>query len=131
MGLMTSISPNWMQTDVRFRLQTEDMIKNIIAPTPALAIAKGVVPAIANGPVAPNASASISISQVAQEMGKRLNHGQSIQAGGLVARKYRERYNCEPTKHNQWVDGAERKINSYTERDRDLVVQALQEMGIV
>ena len=131
MGLMTSINPNWMQSEVRFRLQTEDMIKNIISPTPILAIANDpAVPAITNGPI-PNTTASISVSQIAQELGKRLNHGQLIRAGGVVARKYRELYGADPAKHSQWVDGAERKVNSYTERDRGLVVEALRELEIV
>ena len=48
-----------------------------------------------------------------------------------MARKYRELHGAEPAKHSQWVDGAERKVNSYTERDRGLVVEALLEMDIL
>ncbi len=88
------------------------------------------VPAITNSPTL-SYSASISVSQVAQEMGKRLNHRQLVRAGGIVARKYRELHGAEQAKHSQWVDGEERKVNSYTERDRELVVEALQEMDIL
>ena len=100
------------------------MIKNIMTQAP-LAITNG---SETSGSEEGN---SISIGQIAQEHGKRLTHGQSVQAGGLVARKYKERYNCYPPKHNQWVDGAERKVNSYTERDRGLVMEALKELGVI
>ena len=141
LGLMARIRPNWMETDARFRLQTEDMIKNILTPTPVItnAITNGEGNAITNGegnansinnPIRP-ASASISISQIAQEHGKRLTSGQAIHAGKIVAEKYRAKYGCEPGKHFQWVEGVERPVNSYTERDRVLVVDALKEMGIM
>ena len=132
MGMLTSITPNWMQSDVRFRLQTEDMIKNLMTQTPVLANTNSAPnAAITNGDASGSGmGSSISISQVAQELGKRLSHGQSIQVGGLVARKYRDRYDTYPPKHSQWVDGAERKVNSYTERDREIIVEALKELGM-
>ena len=137
LALMAQIRPDWKESDVRFRLQTEDMIKNIIAQPAVLAITNGSATtnaaAITNGPSTDpsisgsGGSGSISISQIAQEFGKRLTHGQSIQAGGLVAKRYKERYNTNPPKHNQWVDGAERMVNSYTERDRGMVVEVKRE----
>ena len=30
--------------------------------------------------------------------------------------------------HRQWVDGAERMVKSYTERDRDLIEEAIEEI---
>ncbi len=30
MSMMTTVRPDWMQADVRLRLQTEDMIKNLM-----------------------------------------------------------------------------------------------------
>jgi len=115
---MSLLNPIWAD-DARLRLQTEDWLKNI-------AFNSGT-PAITNGGAEVNKS--ISVSQVAQEMGVRLTHGQLVQIGSAVARKYREKYNAEPPKHSQWVDGAERKVNSYTERDRTMVVDALRETG--
>lgn len=121
---MKMLNPYWAD-DARLRIQTEDWLKNVAFNTPLLT----------NGPQTQGDSApetrSISVSQVAMEMGKRLSHGQLIQVGSAVARKYREKYGAEPPKHNQWVDGAERKVNSYTERDRELVVEALREALIL
>jgi hypothetical protein len=129
MDLMTTLRPGWMQADARLVLQTEDMIKNIMTQPAGLAITNG--PSTDTAVSGSDGSGSISIGQIAQELGKRLTHGQSIQAGGLVARKYKERYDTYPPKHNQWVDGAERRVNSYTERDRGLIVEALKELGVV
>jgi hypothetical protein len=140
MDLMTRIRPNWMEADARFRLQTEDMIKNILTTTPVMTnatITNGTSNAITNGAVDADGksiralSASISISGIAQEHGKRLTSAQAIHAGKLVARKFRAKYGSEPGTHPQWVDGVERPVNSYTERDRALVVDALKEMGIM
>ncbi len=117
---MKMLNPFWSD-DARLRLQTEDWLKNIAFNSQPLAIANG-------NSAATDADRSISVSQVAQEMGKRLTHGQLVQVGSAVARRYREKYGSEPSKHSQWVDGAERKVNSYTEKDRGLMVEALQEV---
>jgi len=45
--------------------------------------------------------------------------------GRAVAAKYYERYNEEPSWHYQWVQGQQRKVKSYTERDRDLIEEAI------
>jgi hypothetical protein len=50
MCLMNTIRPDWMQTDARFRMQTEDTIKNILV-TPGSS-----VPALTNGEPAPSQS---------------------------------------------------------------------------
>ncbi len=113
---MKMLNPFWSD-DARLRLQTEDWLKNIAFNSQPLTIANGN-----------DADRSISVSQVAQEMGKRLTHGQLVQVGSAVARRYREKYGSEPSKHSQWVDGAERKVNSYTEKDRGLMVEAMQEV---
>lgn len=125
MALMAQIRPDWMQTDARFRLQTEDVIKNIIMSPPGQA-----APALTNGEQAP--IASLSISQLAQELGrKRLNHADACRAGALAAKRYRALHGEEPSKHRQWVDGAERVVNSYTEADRGLLTAVLHDLCLV
>ena len=126
MTLMTQIRPDWMQTDARFRLQTEDMIKNIITAVPGstqLALAdssEGVK------------AASLSISQLAQELGcKSLSHGDACSAGRLAAKRYKALHSIDPPKHRQWVDGAERAVNSYTEADRELLTTVLSDLCLV
>ena len=109
-GLMTSLNPDW-KSDARLRLQIEDSMKT--------AMFGGQQALITNGE--PTATRSISVSQVAQELGVRLNHSDSIAIGRAVAAQYREQHGEPPSKHRQWVDGAEREVNSYTERDRRML----------
>ena len=72
---------------------------------------------------------SISIGQVATNMGhSKLTHGQSIAIGSAVAKLYREKYNEDPPKHFQWVDGAERQVNSYTEAHRDIIEHCINKI---
>lgn len=124
LSLMTTIRPDWMQTDARFRLQTEDMIKNIMAP-PSTSLQ------ITQGEPAPQQPASLSISQLAQELGcKALTHPEACSAGKLAAKRYRAKHDADPPKHRQWVDGAERTVNSYTEDDRDLLTGVLTDLGL-
>ena len=122
MGLMTQIRPDWMQTDARFRLKTEYLNKNIIvAPT---------VQALTNGES--ESGNSLSISQLAQELGcKPLSHADTCSAGKLTAKRYRDLHKTDPAKHRQWVDGAERTVNSYTEADRGLLTAVLTDLGLV
>ena len=130
MSLMSEARPDWKQSDPRFRLHVEDSIKNLINPSPMLAIAAGPsVPSITDGTPNIKTSASISVGQIAQEMGISLSRGDSIKIGKIVKRKYKQLYGVDPDKHPQWVDGAERPVNSYTERDRPLVLDALKENG--
>ena len=116
---MSLINPNW-RDDTRLRLQAEDWLKNV-AFNP-------VVAAITNGEDA-STSKSISVTQVARELGHNLNHANQIKVGRLVANKYRAKYDAEPPTHAQWVDGAERMVKSYTEADRGLIMEALVELG--
>lgn len=127
LALMAQIRPDWMQTDARFRLQIEDMAKNIIG------MGAGVTRAmLTNGEEGSKGAASLSISQLAQELGcKRLGHGDMCKAGALAAKRYRAEHDADPPKHRQWVDGAERLVNSYSEADRELLTEVLVEMGLV
>jgi hypothetical protein len=126
LGLLTRIRPDWQQADVRFRLQTEDMIKNIIT------VPLGSKHLLTkDGEPARATPASLSISQLVQEMKIRaLKHGDSCRVGALAAKRYREAHDEDPPKHPQWVDGVERKVNSYTEADRGMLVGVLHELGL-
>ena len=115
---MDLINPSWRE-DTRLRLKTEDWLKN--------AAFNHGVPAITNGEE--HLNKSISISQVAHEMGhNNLKHAQLVKLGHMAAGKYRVKYDAEPPMHKQWVDGAERLVKSYTERDRELIEEAIAEL---
>jgi len=131
LGLMTRIRPDWQQADARFRLQTEDMIKNIMT-VPAVG-SQGLLTNNDAGEPGPATPASLSISQLVQELKLRpLKHGDSCRVGALAARRYREEHDgADPPKHPQWVDGVERRVNSYTEADRGMLVGVLRDLGLL
>ena len=71
---------------------------------------------------------TISVSEVAKGLGiKAVISTKLLQGIGMdMGKLYRAKYNKAPEKHSQFVDGAERMINSYTTRDQDLMEQAIQ-----
>ena len=75
-----------------------------------------------------NSNAPLPISSVARDMGITLQHEQLIRVGATVARLYRDKHRAEPPKKpsSQW--GEERRINAYTEADRDLITEALGQL---
>jgi len=104
----------WQQ-DRRLVLQTQDVLKNgFFGESPHLCIQ--------------NASplASITISQIATEMGTRLTLAQAVAVGRKVGVAYKNKYGKRPSQHMQFVDAAVRSVNSYTLEDRDMVVTAIQ-----
>jgi len=44
-----------------------------------------------------------------------------------TAKLYREKYGKDPIKHEQEVRGLNIMVNTYAEKDRDLIVQAIDE----
>ena len=120
-SIMTDLNPSWKE-DARLRLQVEDSLKTTVLSKANLQIENGVV--------ARDLMQSISVSQVAQEMGVQLNHSDSIAIGKKVAKAYKEQYGEKPSKHRQWVDGAEREVNSYTEKDRGILEAAIKEQAM-
>jgi len=121
-NLMGQLRPTW-RSDQRLVLQTEDWLKNV-----AFEAAPNLIQnSDAQGGAASAPAESISISQVARELGMgRLSHADFCSVGKLAAQAYRERYGKNPPTHKQWVDGAERDVKSYTVADRDLIEDALK-----
>ena len=78
--------------------------------------------AITNGPLA---STPLTISNVASKMGMVLSTDKLQEVGFAVAKAYKQKYGEKPSKHEQLCGGAVRSVNSYTERDRDLVEAVL------
>ena len=108
----TSLCPN-MLIDDRARLMFKDNILNIAAPNTQLVIGNG------------EEHKPITISTVASALGCRFDKSDVGKIGKVVAAAYREKYGQEPGKHEQFVDGAARLVNSYTERDRGMVEAAI------
>ena len=82
---------------------------------------------ITNGEAQVLPTRSISIGQLAQEMGLRLKHGESIAIGKNAKKNYTEQYGESPSLHRQWVNGQEIPVCSYTERDRPMGESVIRE----
>lgn len=117
-GVMNMLDPQWKE-DERFLLQVQGWAKNTVF------YSTGNQLAISNGEQ--SLDSSISISQVAMELGIRMRPGELSQAGKIAAKEYKKRYGKKPSQHKQMVEGAVRDVNSYTERDRDIIVAAIRE----
>ena len=69
----------------------------------------------------------LTISTVAADMGMRFTSTQLQSVGCAVKALYKAKYAVDPPKHEQFCNGAVRKVCSYTERDREMVGRALRE----
>jgi len=120
---MTALDSDWKQ-DRRLVLQLKEVLVNgvLYDSSTGTGGSADIVRRIAP----PSASASISIGQVALEMGVNIEHGVSVKIGKYLTSLYQEKYGCPPDQHDQVVQGAVRKVNSYTEKDRDLMQTAIR-----
>jgi len=110
------LDPNWKR-DERLVVQTKDLLKNICFGSQQSAITNGDDT---------SQSKPITISEIALELGHgRLTHGDACKIGKKAIELYREKHNADPPKRLQFVDGAERLVNAYTESDRDMLVRAV------
>lgn len=108
--VLESVMPDW-KADKRLKLQIEDWAKNSIFAPPGGAAADA----------GPGRLASITLSQVAQEMGHRPTGGQLSAIGKLVKMAYTNEHGGPPPMHEQFVGGAVRKVCSYTEDFRGVM----------
>ena len=111
---MQLLDPNWKQ-DTRLLIQTKDLLKNIVL---------GPQAAITNGECA--APAPLSIQELARDLGYgTLGHADLCKIGKKAIEFYRAKHDSVPPKRLQFVDGAERSVNAYTEADRDILTHAV------
>ena len=101
---MDLLAPGWKATDPRLKARLEEMLTDVMF----------------------SEGHTTSISTIARELGIVLDREQLIKVGAAVARMYREKNKSAPPKKSlQWADGQDRKVNVYTDEDRDLIVTAL------
>jgi len=67
----------------------------------------------------------ISIASIAAELGYKPSTNDSKKIGKSIKKAYVKKYGDNPPKHEQVCDGRVTRVNSYTERDRSLVEEAL------
>jgi hypothetical protein len=111
---MAFIDSNW-KNDTRLVIQTKDRLKNIVL---------GQAPAaITNGP----SDTPIYIHDVARSLGYgKLSHSDACKIGKKAADLYHAIHLAPPQKRMQFVDGAERMVNVYTESDRPMLERAVR-----
>ena len=111
--------------DERARLMFKDCYLNLILNS-QFGSSQGQTRTIENG----NSSISsldkpVSISSVAAELGYKPTSTDAKRIGMDLKKLYVGKYNKSPPKHDQLCDGRVTNVNSYMEKDRPLVVQAL------
>jgi len=110
MKLYIDICPN-KEIDDHTRLMFKDTIFNMVSNEKT----------ITNGEDKP-----ITLSTVAMELGMNMSTEDLQRAGIRLAKEYFKKYNTKPNKHEQKVGGAVRMVNSYTEKDKDIMVESLK-----
>lgn len=98
--------------DDRDRLYLADSLRN--ASLPMLPQAVDIQP--------------VTISSRINELGLKASRGQLSLIGRATAALYKAEYDVLPIKHTQYVDGAPRKVNSYTSEHLELIDQAINEV---
>jgi len=126
MGSINALK-DWANVDERTKLQAEDHIKNVLfnklAVAPVDPLSSALTTASTDGP-----TAALNVSILAKELGFKCSEGEIQRIGREMAKKYREAYKCNPSKHKQFVGGNYIPVNSYMERDRsmmELVIRAV------
>jgi hypothetical protein len=114
------------ETDARFRMALLDASKNVVLLSVpgsggTLAIT-GFTTTTGTDDTKP-----ISVSSVAADLGKRLSTRELSEIGRVVAASYREAHDGEsPPQHDGFANGHIVKINSYFEKDRALIADAIE-----
>jgi hypothetical protein len=112
--------------DERARLIFKDGLLNFVVrinqnAQPAIAGADGSAPAPVVQPIG-----FLTISTVATGLGYQFNSDQLKRVGGRIAQAYYLKHKESPPKHDQFVDGAVRKVNTYQDKDRELIEAAIK-----
>lgn len=102
--------------DERTELQFKDLARSIV-------LDDVLPPAL---PQADNERLEYPISDRALELGYKPTPGQLRSIGKGAAALYRARYSQEPIKREQFVDGATRKVNVYSQKDLPILDEAIK-----
>jgi len=110
---MERLDPEWKQ-DTRLVMLTKDRFKDISLGKRSIENSQD------------KQDDPIYIADVARELGfSRLSHGDSCKIGRKATELYKEKHSAAPKQRKQFVDGAERLVNAYTEADRDVLTKAV------
>jgi hypothetical protein len=111
--------PTKSNLDERTRLMIQDALQNSILNT----MTTGAPATLTNGP----SNAPISIGSVAAELGYKPTTNDAKRIGVDIKKRYLKLHNNQPPpKHDQLCEGRVTQVNSYTEQDKPLLVEALR-----
>ena len=111
--VMSMLDEDWKQ-DSRLVQQTKDWCKNGLLTKQLL---------LTDGEPAP----TLYIADVAHDLEIKLQPGDTAMIGKTLKKLYQDKHASEPLKQVQFVDGAERQVNVYSEADRDIMEEAIKE----
>ena len=122
--------PTRSNLDDRTRLMIQDALQNTILTSMhqgSLAITNGhssqSITATTN---AKDDNAPISIGSVATELGYKPSTADAKRIGIDIKKRYVKLYSRAPPKHDQLCDGRVTQVNSYTKKDKPILVDALR-----
>lgn len=122
--------PTRSNLDDRTRLMIQDALQNTILTSMhqgSLAITNGQsshsITATTN---AKDDNAPISIGSVATELGYKPSTADAKRIGIDIKKRYVKLYSRAPPKHDQLCDGRVTQVNSYTKKDKPILVDALR-----
>jgi hypothetical protein len=110
--------------DDRTRLMIQDALQNSILNATRVVPSGGGKDLLTNGK-SPNTP--ISIGSVAAELGYKPTTNDAKRIGVDIKKRYLRLHNKPPPKHDQLCEGRVTQVNSYTEQDKPLLIEALHD----
>ena len=115
--------PHGTKLDDRTRLMFQDTYMNMLMNS-QVSTEKGAAQAmLTNGP---SSNAPISIGSVAAELGYKPSTTDGKRIGIDLKKRYVKLHGRPPSKHDQLCDGRVTQVNSYSQKDRPILVEALR-----
>ena len=121
--------PTRSNLDDRTRLMIQDALQNTILTSMhqgSLAITNGHSSHSITATTNANDNAPISIGSVATELGYKPSTADAKRIGIDIKKRYVKLYGRAPPKHDQLCDGRVTQVNSYTKKDKPILVDALR-----
>lgn len=117
--------PTRSNLDDRTRLMIQDSLQNSILNT-RFTGSTGATQTTATRMITDTENAPISISSVAVELGYKPSTTDAKRIGIDLKKRYMKLHGRPPSKHDQLCDGRVTQVNSYSQKDRPMLVEALR-----
>ena len=117
--------PTRSNLDDRTRLMIQDSLQNSILNT-RFTGSTGATQTTATRMITDTENAPISIGSVAAELGYKPSTTDAKRIGIDLKKRYMKLHGRPPSKHDQLCDGRVTQVNSYSQKDRPMLVEALR-----